>query len=182
MELYPPSPIRTGTTLPLQQSAVNTIVKKKRHCNQDITMHPVNRLHTACRIKRNPKIRNANEMKETYKKLPPLCKGYVQHLLISSAQGHKVTALLQFCCLPAVQVTIIDTPPPQKKQGIYRLGNSLFEDEALFHLSGYINTKNSTTWSVENPHTVQPGYKDIGLYDTPSITSDILCYQLIPDC
>jgi hypothetical protein len=29
-------------------------------------------------------------------------------------------------------------------------------------------------------NTVQPGYNDIGLYDTSSITLDILCYQLIP--
>jgi hypothetical protein len=30
------------------------------------------------------------------------------------------------------------------------------------------------------PCTVEPSYKDIGLYDTSSITSDILWYQLIP--
>jgi hypothetical protein len=30
--------------------------------------------------------------------------------------------------------------------------------------------------------TVEPGYNDIGLYDTSSITSDILWYQLIPHC
>jgi hypothetical protein len=29
---------------------------------------------------------------------------------------------------------------------------------------------------------VEPGYNDIGLYDTSSITSDILWYQLIPHC
>jgi hypothetical protein len=29
-------------------------------------------------------------------------------------------------------------------------------------------------------HTVEPGYNDIGLYDTSSIASDILWYQLIP--
>jgi hypothetical protein len=28
--------------------------------------------------------------------------------------------------------------------------------------------------------TVEPGYKDIGLYDTSSIASGILWYQLIP--
>jgi hypothetical protein len=28
--------------------------------------------------------------------------------------------------------------------------------------------------------TVEPGYNDIVLYDTSSIASDILCYQLIP--
>jgi hypothetical protein len=30
--------------------------------------------------------------------------------------------------------------------------------------------------------TVEPGYNDIGLYDTSPITSDILWYQLIPHC
>jgi hypothetical protein len=30
--------------------------------------------------------------------------------------------------------------------------------------------------------TVEPGYNDIGLYDTSSITSYILRYQLIPHC
>jgi hypothetical protein len=28
--------------------------------------------------------------------------------------------------------------------------------------------------------TVEPGYNDIGLYDTSSIASDILLYKLIP--
>jgi len=105
VELYLPSPIRKGTTLPLQQSIVN----KKRQCNQDTTMYPVNRLHTACRLKRNPKIRNVNVLEETCKKLPPLCKRYVQHLLILSAQGH-------ICRLRVVQVTIIDTPLPLPKK------------------------------------------------------------------
>ena len=27
-------------------------------------------------------------------------------------------------------------------------------------------------------NTVEPGYNDIGLYDTPSIESHILCYQI----
>ena len=31
-------------------------------------------------------------------------------------------------------------------------------------------------------NTVEPGYNDIGLYDTSPITSDILWYQLIPHC
>jgi hypothetical protein len=31
-------------------------------------------------------------------------------------------------------------------------------------------------------NTVETGYKDIGLYDTSSIASDILWYQLIPRC
>jgi len=31
-------------------------------------------------------------------------------------------------------------------------------------------------------YTVKPGYNDIGLYDTPPIASDILWYQLIPNC
>jgi hypothetical protein len=140
-------------------------------------MYPVNRLHTACRIERNPKIRNVNVLKETYKKLPPLCKGYVQHLLIGTAQGH-------FCHLLVVQVTIIDTPSPQKNKNKGFIGWEIcfFKDEALFHLSGHINSKQSTTWNAENPQTVQPGYNDIGLYDSPYITSGILCYQLIPHC
>jgi hypothetical protein len=29
---------------------------------------------------------------------------------------------------------------------------------------------------------VEPGYNDIGLYDTSPIASDILWYQLIPHC
>jgi hypothetical protein len=32
------------------------------------------------------------------------------------------------------------------------------------------------------PYRVEPGYKDIGLHDTSSITSDILWYQLISRC
>jgi hypothetical protein len=42
---------------------------------------------------------------------------------------------------------------------------------------------------VRQPHhtqkhlgEVEPGYNDIGLYDTSPITSDILWYQLIPHC
>jgi hypothetical protein len=31
-------------------------------------------------------------------------------------------------------------------------------------------------------NAVEPGYNDIGLHDTSSITSDILWYQLIPHC
>jgi hypothetical protein len=31
-------------------------------------------------------------------------------------------------------------------------------------------------------NTVEPGYNNIALYDTSSITSDILRYQLIPPC
>jgi hypothetical protein len=31
-------------------------------------------------------------------------------------------------------------------------------------------------------YTVEPGYNDIGLYDTSPIASDILLYQLIPHC
>jgi hypothetical protein len=31
-------------------------------------------------------------------------------------------------------------------------------------------------------NTVEPGYNDIGLYDTSSTASDILWYQLIPHC
>ena len=31
-------------------------------------------------------------------------------------------------------------------------------------------------------HALEPGYNDIGLYDTSSITSDMLCYQFIRHC
>ena len=31
-------------------------------------------------------------------------------------------------------------------------------------------------------YKVEAGYNDIGLYDTSSIVSDILWYQLIPHC
>jgi hypothetical protein len=34
----------------------------------------------------------------------------------------------------------------------------------------------------EYPIAVELGYNDIGLYDTSSIASDILWYQLIPHC
>jgi hypothetical protein len=36
--------------------------------------------------------------------------------------------------------------------------------------------------TVTFPNTVQPGYNDIGLYDTSLIAPDILWYQLIPHC
>ena len=38
---------------------------------------------------------------------------------------------------------------------------------------------------MNNPvvlNTVDPGYNDIGLYDTPPIPSDFLRYQSIPHC
>jgi len=35
---------------------------------------------------------------------------------------------------------------------------------------------------MNNITTVETGYNDIGLYHTPSITSDILQYQLTPLC
>jgi hypothetical protein len=31
-------------------------------------------------------------------------------------------------------------------------------------------------------NTLEPGYNDIGLYDTSSIASDMMWYQLIPYC
>jgi hypothetical protein len=34
----------------------------------------------------------------------------------------------------------------------------------------------------DNVYTVEPGYNDISVYDTSSIASDILLYQLIPHC
>ena len=100
-----------------------------------------------------------------------LCKRYVQYLLNRSAQGH-------FCRLPVVQVTI----PPNN--------NGFIGWEICFlrtrHCSTWVDTL--TVKTVQHgvlkihthTHTVQPGYNDIGLYDTPSIPSDILCYQSIP--
>jgi hypothetical protein len=32
------------------------------------------------------------------------------------------------------------------------LGECVFTDEALFHLSGYVNSQNSRFWSSKNPH------------------------------
>jgi hypothetical protein len=41
-------------------------------------------------------------------------------------------------------------------------------------------------YQVENvkslTHTRETGYNDIGLHDTPSITSDVLWYQVFPPC
>ena len=41
----------------------------------------------------------------------------------------------------------------------------------------YVTRGNGTDSS---PSTVEPGYNDIGLYDTSPIALDILWYQLIP--
>jgi hypothetical protein len=38
------------------------------------------------------------------------------------------------------------------------------------------------TLKLQATYTVEPGYNDIGLYDTSLIASDILWYQLIPRC
>jgi len=135
VELYLPAPHT-------QRHNVTSATVNSKYNSKEETALPRrhnNRLHIACRIKPNPKIRKVNVLEETCKKLPPLCKGYVQPLLIRSAQSH-------FCRLPVVQVTIIDGPPPKKKQGGYWLGNLLFKDEALLHLSGHIDSKKSTTW------------------------------------
>jgi hypothetical protein len=35
------------------------------------------------------------------------------------------------------------------------LDKVFYSDEAWFHLSGYVNSQNSRTWSAENPHTFQ---------------------------
>jgi len=43
-----------------------------------------------------------------------------------------------------------------------------------------INYTSNLNTHFEN--RMQPGYNDIGLYDTSPITSDILCDQLIPHC
>ena len=37
-------------------------------------------------------------------------------------------------------------------------------------------------YNVCHTYTFLPGYNDIGLFDTSSITTDILWYQLIPHC
>jgi hypothetical protein len=37
----------------------------------------------------------------------------------------------------------------------------LFSDEARFHLSGYINSKNNRYWSAENPILIH----EVALYD-----------------
>jgi len=34
------------------------------------------------------------------------------------------------------------------------LDSTFFKDEALFHLSGYINSEDSRIWSAENSHAV----------------------------
>jgi hypothetical protein len=49
---------------------------------------------------------------------------------------------------------------------------------------GARRTPKSSTISmfIVRVYTVEPGYNDIGLSDTSSITSDILWYQLIPHC
>jgi len=39
-----------------------------------------------------------------------------------------------------------------------------------------------TNTSLKFQYSVEPGYNDIDLYDTSSITSDILWYQTIPHC
>jgi hypothetical protein len=62
----------------------------------------------------------------------------------------------------------------------------------MFHSDNFFHSANSSDFSTErirdlqmsqvNGCTVELGYNDIGLYDTPSITSHILWYQLIPHC
>ena len=53
--------------------------------------------------------------------------------------------------------------------GIVRLQSKNKSSKIIFLKVGKINT-------------VEPGYNDIGLYDTSPITSDILWYQLIRHC
>jgi hypothetical protein len=53
--------------------------------------------------------------------------------------------------------------------GIVRLQSKNKNSKIIFLKVGKINT-------------VEPGYNDIGLYDTSPITSDILWYQLIRHC
>jgi len=44
------------------------------------------------------------------------------------------------------------------------------------------NCKKSPFNIIDAKYTVDPAYNDNGLYDTLSITSDIMWYQLIPYC
>jgi hypothetical protein len=48
-------------------------------------------------------------------------------------------------------------------------------------VESYPNTPCTFRWLII-VNTVEPGYNDIGLYDTSPIASDILWYQLIPRC
>ena len=48
-------------------------------------------------------------------------------------------------------------------------------------LKSYTATCKTNT-SIKFQYSVEPGYNDIGLYDTSSITSNVLLYQLIPNC
>jgi hypothetical protein len=56
--------------------------------------------------------------------------------------------------------------------------------EIRFQNSMFLNTWQRTEiWEAcKERNRVEPGYNDIGLYDTSSITSDILWYQLLPHC
>jgi hypothetical protein len=65
---------------------------------------------------------------------------------------------------------------PVRETGVAGLAAYKFV-EGLWWLEGGGTVKNSISL-----HAVQPGYKDIGLYDTSSIASDILWYQLFPHC
>jgi hypothetical protein len=42
--------------------------------------------------------------------------------------------------------------------------------------------KSQNTKLTDDEHTVKPGYNDIGLCETWSISSDMLWYQAIPRC
>jgi hypothetical protein len=44
------------------------------------------------------------------------------------------------------------------------------------------NVTKLRTWASQFLNAVELGYNDIGLYDTSSIASEILWYQLIPHC
>jgi hypothetical protein len=53
------------------------------------------------------------------------------------------------------------------------------------HVAGnitYTSTQQKLCDMLLMPSTVEPGYNNIGLYDTSSITSNILWYQLITHC
>jgi hypothetical protein len=62
----------------------------------------------------------------------------------------------------------------------YRLYSTA--DRQWRHQTRQTNTQHVPLTSGTTDYTVEPGYNDIGLYDTPSIASGILWYQLIPHC
>jgi len=64
-------------------------------------------------------------------------------------------------------------PATQLRNVVYAKYTSMYEIIVVIKYSKLPNSVAST---------VEPGYNENGLCDTPSITSDILWYQLIPHC